>query len=67
METRWHENQHMRRLHDGYIEWRATVAEPKEMYPWIRGWGADVEIIKPESLRHEFVTELRKLIDAYDV
>ena len=26
---------------DGYLLWRVQVAEPQEMLPWVRGWGAE--------------------------
>jgi CRISPR-associated endonuclease/helicase Cas3 len=50
-ETRWHRSEQVTQLDDGSLLWRAWVAEPREMLPWIRGWGADVEVVEPESLR----------------
>ncbi|MEW5829317.1 MAG: WYL domain-containing protein, partial [Chloroflexota bacterium] len=50
-ETRWHRSEEEAELPDGSILWRARVAEWREMLPWIRGWGADCEVIEPEGLR----------------
>lgn len=65
-ETRWHRNeQPLEDQPDGGLIWRCAIAEPREMLPWIRGWGADVEVRKPEWLREELVVEGRKLARLY--
>ena len=66
-ESRWHAGEHTRDLPDGRLEWRTRVAEPREMYPWIRGWGADVEIVEPKWLREEFKGELGEMCRVYGV
>ena len=40
-ETRWHPSQRIEEQPDGSLLWRAQVAEPQEMLPWMRGWGAE--------------------------
>jgi CRISPR-associated endonuclease/helicase Cas3 len=45
-ETRWHRSQVLEECEDGSVIWRAWIAEPKEMGPWIRGWGEEVTVIK---------------------
>jgi CRISPR-associated endonuclease/helicase Cas3 len=50
---------------DGSLLWRARVAEPQEMLPWIRGWGADVEVVEPEGLRESLTGEARRLAETY--
>ncbi|MFQ5434995.1 MAG: CRISPR-associated endonuclease Cas3'', partial [Anaerolineae bacterium] len=52
-ETLWHGSQKMEDLPDGRLLWQAKVAEPKEMLPWIRGWGSDVEVLQPVEIREE--------------
>ncbi len=47
------------------MEWSAEVAEPQEMLPWIRGWGADVEVIEPTELRDEMIREAKRLAKRY--
>jgi CRISPR-associated endonuclease/helicase Cas3 len=44
-ETRWHRSQVIEDQPDGSIIWRAKIAEPQEMMPWVRSWGDDVEIL----------------------
>lgn len=66
-ETRWHRSEDEKELPDGYILWQAKVAEPQEMIPWIRGWGADVEVLEPESLRKALIREAGRLARLYQV
>jgi CRISPR-associated endonuclease/helicase Cas3 len=49
----------------GYVIWSAPIAEWQEMIPWIRGWGADVEVLGPEGLREMMMGEVRRLAEAY--
>jgi CRISPR-associated endonuclease/helicase Cas3 len=64
-ETRWHRSEQVEEQPDGSLVWRAQVAEPQEMLPWIRGWGADVEVVGPAELRDRMVGEARRLARAY--
>ncbi|MCP4545349.1 MAG: WYL domain-containing protein [bacterium] len=64
-ETRWHHSESVDEQPDGSLLWRAWVAEPREMLPWIRGWGADVEVVKPVELRERMVGETRRLAETY--
>lgn len=50
-ETVWHPSQAIRDLPDGGCEWTAQIAEWREMEPWVRSWGADVEVVEPQDLR----------------
>jgi CRISPR-associated endonuclease/helicase Cas3 len=65
-ETRWHRSEHLEEQPDGSLIWRAQVAAPQEMLPWIRGWGADVEVLGPEDLRDQMTGEARRLAERYD-
>lgn len=64
-ETVWHPTQEIKISPDGDIIWSAVVAEVQEMKPWIRGWGADVEVLEPSSLREEIITEIKKQLNMY--
>jgi len=64
-ETIWHRSQQTTCNDDGSVTWKASIAEPREMYPWIRGWGSDVEIIKPATLRQQFISELERMREMY--
>ena len=64
-ETRWHRTEQVTELEDGSLLWRALIAEPQEMMPWIRGWGADVEVLAPERLREVMIEEVNRLFMVY--
>jgi len=66
-ETRWHTSERIEELEDGGLLWTATVAEPREMLPWIRGWGAEVEVLSPLELRDMLLDELRRLNQLYSL
>jgi len=66
-ETRWHRSEELHEQEDGSLLWRARVAEPQEMIPWIRGWGADVEVLEPDALRQALQREVRRLAGVYQI
>jgi predicted DNA-binding transcriptional regulator YafY len=66
-ETRWHRSEQVVELEDGSLLWRAWIAEPQEMLPWIRGWGADVEVLEPETVRLGLIEEVKKLAERYGI
>jgi CRISPR-associated endonuclease Cas3-HD len=65
LETRWHHSQQTQQDSDGFLYWRANVAEPQEMIPWIRGWGSDCEVISPPLLRNKLINESVRLQEIY--
>lgn len=64
-ETRWHRSQQLEPQEDGCVIWRAQVAEVQEMMPWIRGWGADCEVLGPESVRKSLSAEIVRMMEIY--
>ncbi len=64
-ETEWHRSQEIEEQADGSVVWQARVAEPQEMMPWIRGWGADVEVLGPDTLRSAMRLEAGRLSALY--
>jgi len=66
-ETRWHASQQIEDAADGYLIWRGRIAEPQEMLPWIRGWGADCEVLAPAELRENLAAEARRLAAVYQL
>lgn len=66
-ETRWHRSEEETELQDGSILWKARVAEPQEMIPWIRAWGADCEVLEPRELRASLTREAQELAELYQV
>ncbi len=66
-ETRWHRSQQLALQPDGYLLWRVWVAETKEMLPWVRGWGADCEVVEPVGLRKTLEREAERLAELYTI
>jgi CRISPR-associated endonuclease/helicase Cas3 len=66
-ESVWHRDQQIKPQADGSVIWQAPIAEWREMLPWVRGWGADCEVLKPESLRRALEREARRLAELYRV
>lgn len=66
-ETIWHPQQTLLLLDDGRSEWTAPIAEPREMLPWVRGWGAAVEVIEPDWLREQLAGEVQRMAILYGV
>ncbi len=64
-ETVWHPSQRLTDLPDGGVEWEARIGDTLEIIPWIRGWGADVEVLEPEELREQMMGEARRLARLY--
>lgn len=64
-ESEWHPSQEIADLPDGGCEWKGQIAEVIEMVPWIRGWGADCEVLAPKELREQLAGEARRLAGMY--
>ncbi len=69
METRWHPSEEKGPDQDkpDHLRWSAQVAETTDMLPWIRGWGADVEVLEPKGLREALRREAQKMAELYQV
>ena len=64
-ESIWHPTQHIEPCDDGGCVWKAQVAEWQEMVPWVRGWGADVEVLEPKELRETLMGEAKAMAERY--
>lgn len=64
-ETVWHPSQQLHEQPDGRLVWSAELDEPQELLPWVRGWGAEVEVLEPRELREQLVAELRRQARVY--
>jgi CRISPR-associated endonuclease/helicase Cas3 len=64
-ESVWHPSQEIADCPDGGCTWTACVAEWRELVPWVRGWGADVEALEPAELRETLVCEAGRLAALY--
>lgn len=69
METRWHPSEEKGDDPDkpGYLLWSAQIADTTDMLPWIRGWGADCEVLEPKELRNGLTREAQELAQLYQV
>jgi predicted DNA-binding transcriptional regulator YafY len=66
-ERTWHPSQILDELASGGLLFTVRVSEPREMRPWIRSWGADVEVLEPVYLRDQMKDEARRLADLYGI
>jgi predicted DNA-binding transcriptional regulator YafY len=64
-ERQWHPSQTLETLADGRCLLRVQVAEPTEMKPWIRSWGAQVEVLAPGWLRADIAADMRAAAAQY--
>jgi CRISPR-associated endonuclease/helicase Cas3 len=64
-ESIWHPLEKRDDTEDGGCTWSVEVAEWREMLPWVRGWGADCEVLEPESLRKSLMLEAQELAELY--
>ncbi len=64
-ERQWHPSQTLETTPAGGCLLRVQVAEPLEMKPWIRSWGAQVEVVAPGWLRAELAVEMRQAAALY--
>ncbi|MGI5915960.1 MAG: helix-turn-helix transcriptional regulator [Anaerolineae bacterium] len=65
-ETCWHSSQCLEDTADGGCVLRLWVAHPEEMRYWILGWGPQVEVLAPASLRDLVAGEARAMAAVYD-
>lgn len=68
-ETQWHPSQNDAddAERPGWLRWWVDVADTLDMLPWIRGWGADCEVIGPDELRNQLTTHVRNMGTIYGV
>lgn len=67
LETNWHPAQDYKKQEDGSLRWWVDVADTTDMKPWIRGWGADVEVLEPEALREDMKGHARRAAEGYGI
>lgn len=66
-ERLWHPSQTLETLPDGDCVLTLCVAQPLEMQPWIRSWGAQVEVVAPAWLRKQVADELARAAAIYAI
>ena len=65
-ERTWHPSQEVETGPDGGLTLHLFIAEPREMLPWIRSWGAQVEVLAPAWLRERVAGEMKQAADIYN-
>lgn len=66
-ESIWHPLEKLVALEDGGVQWEAPIAEWREMLPWIRGWGSQVEVLAPPQLRRVMQAEIQHMNALYHI
>lgn len=66
-ETNWHPSQQLiaDEQKPGYVRLCVQIADTTDLKPWIRGWGANCEVLEPAELRDEMMGEARKFAELY--
>jgi predicted DNA-binding transcriptional regulator YafY len=59
-ESTWHPSQEIEDQPDGGCLFTVAVANPIEITPWIRSWGAECEVLEPANLREEIGEEMTR-------
>ncbi len=63
-ETLWHPSQQITLTPEG-CEWTAQIGDTLEIENWIRGWGADCEVLEPRGLREKIMQDVRRAARMY--
>lgn len=64
-ESVWHHSQRIQDLPDGSCLFTVCVGGTMELKPWVRQWGADVEVLSPECFREEIAAEAQAIAARY--
>ena len=62
----WHESQKIHPQKDGSLIFEAEVAGTDEIKYWIMTWGANAEVLEPESLREDIRKEAEGILERYE-
>jgi predicted DNA-binding transcriptional regulator YafY len=66
METIWHPSQKIELQADGSIIMDLAVQNTMYFRQWILGWGDDVEVLEPETLKNRIISTARSMLDLYN-
>ena len=63
LERQWHSSQRIEEHSDGSVLLSLKVADSLELRRWVLSFGAEAEVLEPESLRREIQEEAQALVD----
>ena len=63
MERRWHPSQSLEPRADGSVVLSMRVGDTLELRRWVLGFGAEAEVLAPDSLREQIRHEAQSLLD----
>jgi predicted DNA-binding transcriptional regulator YafY len=66
-ESTWHHTQKIEDLPDGSCLFTVKIGSSREIMPWVRGWGAAVEVLEPVEFRQEMIEEVRQVMRMYNL
>jgi proteasome accessory factor B len=64
-EAVWHKSQEIEDTEDGGCLMKVTVNDLSEIKLWVRTWGAEVEVLEPESLRRQVALDSMNVFSLY--
>jgi predicted DNA-binding transcriptional regulator YafY len=62
----WHSSQRIETLPDKRCTLSVAIADWRELLPWIRSWGAQVEVLEPQALRQELAADAARVAAVYN-
>ena len=65
-ESIWHHSQKIDDLPDGSCLFTVQIGSTREIKPWVRSWGAAVEVLEPVEFRQEMIEEVLQLMHLYN-
>lgn len=65
LERKWHPSQRTRPLEDGSCEVTLEVSGEEDLLRWLRGFGPNVEVLRPARLRERLAEEAERLTSMY--
>jgi proteasome accessory factor B len=65
METIWHPSQVIQTQKDGSAILTLRVRNTFDFRQWVLGWGAEAEVLEPETLRNQIIEHTQELLERY--
>jgi predicted DNA-binding transcriptional regulator YafY len=63
----WHKTQKIQPQKDGSLIFEARVAGTDEIKFWVMSWGSKAQVLSPESLRNEIISEAEDTLQNYHI